>query len=140
MVRELVGKSASEMNEASAEHTENGTDGGSLEQMFGCDGNDGMLTSRGPERGRPPGRVHPWAREKSGEGAQRGKEVIKEGRLTARHRLLLARPLVLVRFCVAAEALRVAITAVVSVAAPADGHGGQWLDSRAADVKTAVGG
>lgn len=103
-------------------------------------GNDGMLTSRGPERGRLTGRVRPWAREKSGEGAQRRKEVIKKGGLTARHRLLLALPSVLVCFCVAAEALRVAIAAVVSVAAPADGHGGQCLDSRPAEVETAVGG
>lgn len=68
------------------------------------------------------------------------KRLLKEERLTARRRLLLALPLVLVCFRVAAEALRVAVTAVVSVAAPADGHGGQCLDSRPADVKTAVGG
>lgn len=43
MFREQVGKSASQMNEASAEHTENGTDGGSLEQMFGCDGRLEMM-------------------------------------------------------------------------------------------------
>lgn len=68
------------------------------------------------------------------------KEVIKDGGLTARRRLLLALPLVLVCFGVAAEALSVAITTVVSVAAPADGHGGQGLDSGPADVKAAVGG
>lgn len=70
----------------------------------------------------------------------RRKEIIKEGGLTARHRLLLALPPVLVCFRVAAEALGVAVAAIVSVAAPADGHGGQCLDSRATGVKTAVGG
>lgn len=97
-----------------------------------------MLTGRGLERGRPTGGVPPWAREKS--GARRREEVTKEGRLTARRRLLLALPLVLVCFRVAAEALCVAIAAVVSVAAPADGRGGQCLDSRRADAETAVGG
>lgn len=57
-----------------------------------------------------------------------------KGRHTALHRLPLTLPAVLVRFGVAAGPLCIPIAAVVSVAAPVDGHGGQRLGSRPANA------
>lgn len=94
----------------------------SWQEAFGCDRKmETMLKNRSIERGRAFLQVQLWSLK------------MWKGHTTL-HCFLLTLPLVLVCFGVAAEQLCVSITAVVSVAAPEDQHGGQCFHSRAANA------